>query len=374
MASGKSSQAQQFWRSQFRGDLSKRMRQDSGEEDSESVCQKCDNIVSDKIMCTGCKLYYCLKCASVSRSLYACIKNGELENFHWTCPCCKSMFPSLDNIASVLQDIQSKQDARLSGLEDRMTRIEQKAQGEIKSSVSNMKEEILESVKQGIDIMVDTRNKELEERKRREFNLAVFNLPEHNNEVGNMNKLADESDFKEICSGLGLETVNIVTTFRLGKKNRNVVRPLKVILSDKSHRKFLLDNAKHIPRKLPTRLQRVVITKDLTLVQRQERKERFELKKAQQLAIQTEQEKIEEENLEIPNQPKSPVAMELDARAPSPIPQELQAMSQLNNMRDSQGDISQSHFDQSTILNDTTIIGGFTVEERDFLNDPGSPV
>lgn len=136
----------------------------------------------------------------------------------------------------------------------------------------------------------------------------------------------------------------------------------------------MLDNAKHIPRKLPTRLQRVVITKDLTLVQRQERKERFELKKAQQLAIQTEQEKIEEKNLEIPNQPKSPVAMELDARAPSPIPQELQAMSQLNNMRDSQGDISQSHFDQSTILNDTTIIGGFTVEERDFLNDPGSPV
>lgn len=237
-----------------------------------------------------------------------------------------------------------------------------------------MKEEILESVKQGIDIMVDTRNKELEERKRREFNLAVFNLPEHNNEVGNMNKLADESDFKEICSGLGLETVNIVTTFRLGKKNRNVVRPLKVILSDKSHRKFLLDNAKRIPRKLPTRLQRVVIIKDLALVQRQERKERFELKKAQQLAIQTEQEKIEEENLEIPNQPKSPVAMELDARAPRPIPQELQAMSQLNNMRDSQGDISQSHFDQSTILNDTTIIGGFTVEERDFLNDPGSPV
>lgn len=57
MASGKSSQAQQFWRSQFRGDLSKRMRQDSGEEDSECVCQKCDNIVSNKIMCTGCKLY-----------------------------------------------------------------------------------------------------------------------------------------------------------------------------------------------------------------------------------------------------------------------------------------------------------------------------
>lgn len=93
-----------------------------------------------------------------------------------------------------------------------------------------------------------------------------------------MNKQADESECGDICSSLGLETVNIIITFRLGKKKKNAVRPFKVILSDKCQRKCLLDDAIHIPRKLPTRVQKVV-TNDLEQVQRQYRKERFELKK-----------------------------------------------------------------------------------------------
>ena len=48
---------------------------------------------------------------------------------------------------------------------------------EIKETISSMKEEILESVKEGIDKLVDTRNKELEDRKRCEMNFTVFNLP-----------------------------------------------------------------------------------------------------------------------------------------------------------------------------------------------------
>lgn len=85
------------------------------------------------------------------------------------------------------------------------------------------------------------------------------------------------------------------------------------------------------------------------------------------MAVQTEQEKLKK-NAVSRNQSKPPVAMELETRAPSPILHEPQAISQINNMHDSQGDISQTHFDQLTILNDTTIIGGFTADERNISN------
>ena len=120
---------------------------------------------------------------------------------------------------------------------------------EIKEDISSMKEEILEPVKEGIDKLVDSRNKELEGRKIREMNLS-FNLPEYENDVGSVNKQADESVFKNICSRLELEDVNTETSFRLGRKIRKSIRPLKVILSDKAHRKYKLDISRFIPQKL----------------------------------------------------------------------------------------------------------------------------
>ena len=95
-------------RDQYRGEIAKRMRQDSADEEQIVTCQKCDIIVHDKINCSGCKLSFCLKCAHVSETLYTCYTNGELDDFHWTCACCKSMFPTLDNIATTLQDLHLK--------------------------------------------------------------------------------------------------------------------------------------------------------------------------------------------------------------------------------------------------------------------------
>ena len=45
---------------------------------------------------------------------------------------------------------------------------------------------------------------------------------------------------------LGLENLQIVAWFRLGKLTANRCRPIKVVLQSKAHRKYLLDNAKHI--------------------------------------------------------------------------------------------------------------------------------
>ena len=56
-----------------------------------------------------------------------------MSNFHWTCPCCRKMFPSLDNISRSLNDLQSKNDERMTDLEKRMSNIETFTKGEVKT-------------------------------------------------------------------------------------------------------------------------------------------------------------------------------------------------------------------------------------------------
>ena len=82
--------------------------------------------------------------------------------------------PSLENIATTLQDLYVKSETRMNNIEDKMDRMENNTRVEIKENISSMKEEILESVKEGIDKLVDTRNKELEYRKRREIECNCF--------------------------------------------------------------------------------------------------------------------------------------------------------------------------------------------------------
>ena len=86
---------------------------------------------------------------------------GELDNFHWTCRSCRSMFPSIESISSSIKDIQKQHDHRMSRMEERMTKMVVNTKQEIKLQVTSMKDEIIDSLKQDINKVVDTRNKEL---------------------------------------------------------------------------------------------------------------------------------------------------------------------------------------------------------------------
>ena len=95
-------------------------------------------------------------------------------------------------------------------------------------------------------------------------------MPEYNYPTGAENKAKDKLDVKYISTKLGLQELNIVICFRLGKKQANKIRPLKVILAEKAQRKFMLENVKFIPTKVPPEWINVIISKDLTPVQREE--------------------------------------------------------------------------------------------------------
>ena len=165
----------------------------------------------------------------LSKGLYSCLIKGELDDFGWDCKCCKSLFPSLDNISKVLHDIRTQHDSRLSTVESRLDQFEEKTKDSLQEYVTNLKSDIIDSIKEDINALVDSRHSELEDRRRRELNITVFNLPEHNNPLDSDNKREDEADMKFTGNKLGIQDLNIVICFRLGKKLPNRIRPLKVI-------------------------------------------------------------------------------------------------------------------------------------------------
>ena len=89
------------------------------------------------------------------------------------------------------------------------------------------------------------------------------------------NKKSDEDDVKALSTCLGLENLQILTLFRLGRRTVGNCRPLKVVLQSKAHKTYLLDNAKYIQEKAPQNMKKVIIVRDLTPGQRQERRDRF---------------------------------------------------------------------------------------------------
>lgn len=74
-------------------------------------------------------------------------------------------------------------------------------------------------------------------------------------------------------------TINIATSFRLGRKDDNKTRTLKIMLAEKSQGKFILDNARFIPTKIRGKFKDEIISKNLTRQQREDRRRHIMNKK-----------------------------------------------------------------------------------------------
>ncbi|XP_053400860.1 uncharacterized protein LOC128557491 [Mercenaria mercenaria] len=136
--------------------------------------------------------------------------------------------------------------------------------------MKGVKEDIMKDFEGKINDIVDKRTKELEDRRRRELNLVVFKSEEGTSQNGLDNKKFDEDQLRKIATSLGVPNLEIVTSYRLGKKviNKKSMRVLKVILEDRKQRKSLLENSKNISEKVEPKFKDVVIFKDLTPEQR----------------------------------------------------------------------------------------------------------
>ena len=195
------------------------------------------------------------------------------------------------------------------------------------------------------------------------MNLTVFNLQENNFGNGPDNKRADENDILRICSSLGMENLTINYSYRLGEKVESKTRPLKLVLVSKAQRKFLLDNARFVPTKADDEYERVIIIKDLTPAQREERREKMAKIRAQRRSNQSSSRNTS------PNH--SAAGMEVDRPLPSHIRPNQQTVPRLllsqgnplNDSLNSERSVREPSFmyNQTTVINDTTLTGDRTV-------------
>jgi RNase H-fold protein (predicted Holliday junction resolvase) len=84
----------------------------------------------------------------------------------------------------------------------------------------------------------------------------------------------------ELCKVIGVDEPDLKVAVRLGNPKEGVVRPLKVVMNNKKHRKNILDNASKLKQLLHTsEFVKCIITKDLTVIQRELNKNRREERK-----------------------------------------------------------------------------------------------
>ena len=294
---------QPFHSTPIRGDINKDKRTRLGPDPKrkhvtspeilKTHCARCDNKLDNKnIECNSCKLLFCVRCSGLSTQAFELIQGGGLDGYHHLCQSCKHTMPTLENIDKKLTLFNKNQEKRLSTLEDQMKGVEIKTRQIVHESLKNTKQEVLENIEDKISSMVDAKVKEIDDRRRREMNIVIFNLQEGASASGTENKEYDENNIKIIAADLGLENLEIETSYRLGKKSREKPRVLKIILSSKRDRKFLLDNAKHIKTKAQIQFRNVIIFKDLTLEQRKDRKQKREIQKKQSEQKNTNEEPI----------------------------------------------------------------------------------
>ena len=153
--------------------------------------------------------------------------------------------------------------------------METSVDNKIKNIAPKMTSKITEDIKRTLQDDVRREVREIEDQKRRSLNLVILNLPESTSKNAKNRQNEDKSKLIEICNRIVAETPDVKSIFRLCKPQQGKLRPTKIILNNKEHRKEILDKSTKI-RDLPDecRLNQSIIVKDLTPQQRELNKER----------------------------------------------------------------------------------------------------
>ena len=117
-----------------------------------------------------------------------------------------------------------------------------------------MKSEVIDNVKENLSKLVDARTRQIQDWKKNNI-IFLFNLPEHRSQSGEENKRRDEGKLNDLSTNIGLDNPQTQLCFRLGKYYPTQDIPLKVVLPNRAHRKYLLDNARYISEKAPEHLK-----------------------------------------------------------------------------------------------------------------------
>ena len=114
--------------------------------------------------------------------------------------------------------MEDNQAIRLCDLEVKMDKMEIGSQEMFEKNMERIEKKVLSKIEEQIQNIVDSKNKEYDDRRRRELNIVMFNLKEGSNIEGFANKEWDEDRIRYISEELGISDLQIESSYRLGKK------------------------------------------------------------------------------------------------------------------------------------------------------------
>ena len=192
----------------------KRIRPDQ----SPTICTKCEAAIftSINIHCSNCKRPFCSKCTGINEALLQLMTEAENNGITWTCTSCKSTAPTLDNISSTLHHMCLQNDQRINSIEGRVSHLENNTKEIVSEEITNNKQELVGLMREDIVAIVDERNRELDDRRSKESNIILFNVPEFTGDIATL-KAKDTTFVQELAHTLLAEPLKIVVQDRLGK-------------------------------------------------------------------------------------------------------------------------------------------------------------
>ena len=245
-------------------------------------CLKCDksiNLAQDPYnTCSVCALDVCFTCTGISKAMHKTSQEEGNDCFLWTCRGCTQNFPSINKVNSPLATLDKKNDIRLSSLEEKIDNLDDTINNKIHEGIREMKTEVVDDTTERIQerpkLEVRAEVREIDNQNPRAMNLMVFNLSESECDDSEDGIREDKAMFEAICAFFGVQVVEMHSAFRLGNRQPNKIRPLKVTLTNRKQRKDIIDNARDIGTKAPYPYREIIIVKDLTHRQRVENKQR----------------------------------------------------------------------------------------------------
>ena len=179
----------------------------------------------------------------------------------------------------MLVDLKSSSDSRLATVEDKLSNLEDTMKDTVRQEVEGATSNIASSLKadlaKTVEKLVESRLKELEDRKNRNRNLIVFNLGLSKSDQPQTRKQHDLEQIKGLYTSVTTDTkeLEIKALFRLTHKDKvTSCPPLKIVLALKEQRRLFLTNSKKISDLEDEDLSKVIIARDLTIDQRKTNK------------------------------------------------------------------------------------------------------
>ena len=195
----------------------------------------------------------------------------------WSCPVHVTALTSEQNPIALMTEVVDKMckiDAQLqevnkleSNLSNKMKEFDEKITDKLNNQTKELSTEVPKVVKNSwaqiagdkannaaptdfrkvVKEALENQKKEEAEKDQREMNLIIYRAKESTEEDGDKRKEDDTKFFNDLCvEALSIGEVAIKDIRRLGKPDKDKVRPLRVTLENKSQKELIMKNAKEL--------------------------------------------------------------------------------------------------------------------------------